>query len=78
MKQKFEDIPQGTHFSDGRAEPRKFIKLQTVLPSGCAQTIHREVAGVKLSGNAIDYKGTLANCPDWLEFEILDPQPKSV
>jgi hypothetical protein len=76
---KFSDMPQGTHFTDGR---RNFIKLQTLLPSGLTQKTYRLPEGCEtpLECNSVDYKGSHATCPDWLEFKLLavtakDPDP---
>lgn len=71
MRMKFSDMKQGTHFTDGT---RKFIKLQTLLPSGLTQKTFRQPEGFKslLECNSIDYDGTHAECPDWLEFTILE------
>lgn len=79
MRMKFGDMEAGQRFSDGR---RTFIKLQTVLPSGYRQ-IHQRVVNqapdgtildkpTALSFNSVDNNGGPSNCPDWVEFTLLD------
>jgi hypothetical protein len=65
----FKDIPQGTHFQDGSG--RKFIKLQEVIPSGLNRKYWFESDGFKDTFNAIDYDGSAAKCPDWVDFMLI-------
>lgn len=67
-RMKFGEMPAGTHFTDGR---RKFVKLQPTTGVGLPQTHERVVGTARLGFNSVDYNGGAANCPDWLEFEVL-------
>ncbi len=79
MRMKFGDMKAGQRFSDGR---RTFIKLQTLLPSGYRQ-IHERVIVRNPDGtmmdkpdriyfNSVDNDGGPANCPDMVEFTIIE------
>lgn len=68
MKMKFQDMPAGQHFTDG---DRKFIKLSPTTAGGIPQTHERIVQEAHLSFNAVDYKGCVASCPDWLEYKCI-------
>lgn len=74
---KFEDIPYGSIFQEGGGR-RKFIKVQDILPSGLISNNYRRVTNpdgtisAPLPFNAVDLNtGCTANCPDWLEYEIV-------
>lgn len=82
-KMKFADMPGGTIFYEiGSKKPRRFIKLQTVLPSGLTNTFFRRCVGTtnwgeivtdsqELPLNSIDLDGGIgASCPGWLEFNV--------
>lgn len=72
MRMKFGDMPDGTHFTDGT---RKFIKLQTVLPSGATQTYKRVVlyegSESMLPFNCVELDGHCGYTPNHVEFELL-------
>lgn len=69
--------------------PRVFIKIQNILPSGIQVLHLAKVArdhsypdGTPMAKageyinsyyNAIDIDGIPGCCPDWLEFELIDP-----
>lgn len=73
---KFGAMYWGQRFQDNHG--RKFIKLQHILPSGLTQKYFRKVdeSEQHLEFNAVDDRGTPGRCPDWLEFELLDEEPK--
>ena len=89
---KFGDMRYGQWFRELRPNPRVFIKIQNILPSGI-QVLHQKIvardafyqdgtpmakAGEEIGGyyNAIDQDGIPGCCPDWVEFEAIKPPYK--
>lgn len=86
--QKFGEMKYGQWFKECRSNPRIFVKIQNILPSGISVLHISKVAenayykdgtlmaekDELISGhfNAIDSCGIPARCPDWLEFELID------
>jgi len=89
--QKFGDMPYGTWFKELRdeGEPRIFLKIQNILPSG-VQVVHESMVAKDLISekgeviskagkrfgtyfNAVDIDGITACCPDWIPFEVIEP-----
>ena len=87
--QKFGEMRYGQWFREMRDKnPRVFIKIQNILPSGiqvlhlmkiardhfCENGLQMAKAGELINSyyNAIDQDGIPACCPDWVEFEIID------
>ena len=87
--QKFGEMRYGQWFRERREkDPRVFVKIQNILPSGI-QILHQSVVArdhyfpegqpmakkgdVKRGYyNAIDQDGIPGCCPDWVEFELID------
>lgn len=80
---KFGDIPYGTIFRENRSNPRRFIKIQDVLPSGLKSFNYRRSSGKigdteykeedqpLIPFNSVDLdSGCTAKCPDWLEYVV--------
>lgn len=80
---KFGDIPYGTIFRENRSNPRRFIKIQDVLPSGLKSSNYRRSSGKigdteykeedqpLIPFNSVDLdSGCTAKCPDWLEYVV--------
>lgn len=86
IKQKFGDMHYGQWFKECGGD-RRFIKMQHILPSGITvsyQTVSKddqECGGnvipkgkmIHPELNAVDIDGIPGRCPDWLEFELIDP-----
>lgn len=87
---KFGEMPYGQWFRELRSDdPRVFVKIQNVLPSGIQVLYMKKVAkdhfflsGEKMDSggkiingyfNSIDLDGIPGTCPDWVEFELIDP-----
>lgn len=83
-KMKFGDMPAGTIFRENMSYPRRFVKIQTKLPSGLTNKCYRTVSGVTNWGeivpednslipfNSIDIdSGVTASCPEWVEFVVI-------
>lgn len=81
MIKQFKDIKSGEKFTElsGR---RTFIKLQDTLPSGikveygsfCKEDCQFAKKGDHITSkfNSIDENGIPGNCPDWLEFDVIE------
>lgn len=77
----FKFIHPGEWFDDGRKKPRRFIKISNCgnqeeaskLELVCVnkQTGEQVIPIRGKQFNAVDTKGCLAVCPDWVQFRVL-------